>query len=134
MPSVLNIASVAMHADQDGRELAQHIAHRGRASLRFGVVRVRGGELLESRDQSARDEDQDEGDHQDRGDARARLDPVHRVEPFNDPYLVIHRLLRVGQDRDGSVNPPARARVTFLQGSPLRSERQLLTSILRLST
>ena len=92
MPSVLKIASVAMRGDEDGRQLAQHVAHRGGALLRLDVVRVRGGELLEPRDQAARDEHQHEGDDQNRGDARSRLDPIHRVEPLNHFLFVIHRV------------------------------------------
>ena len=71
MPSVLKMRQRRDHADQDGRAAcAASLLTVARASLRFDIVRVRGGELLEARDQPARDEHQDESDHQDGGDAR----------------------------------------------------------------
>ena len=95
MPSVLNIASVAIAVIRMVASLRSTLLTVAARFLRFDVVRVRGGELLEPRDQPARDEHQHEGDDQDGGDTRARLDPVHRVEPLHDLFLVIHRLLRV---------------------------------------
>ena len=96
MPSVLRYRRRRDHADQDGRELSQHVAHRGCASLRLGVVRVRRGELLEAGDQAARDEHQDEG-------LTTRIAAMREpawiqstaLNDFDDPYLVIHRSLRV---------------------------------------